>query len=749
MKISVNWLKDYLDFNLPVEKLVDKINLHMTEVESVDVGGLIVGKVLKKEKHPNADRLSLCQVDVGKETLSIVCGGPNVDKDQLVVVATVGTTLPGGLQIKEAEIRGEKSCGMICSEAELELSRESEGILVLPEDKYEIGQSFSLKDGDAVIELKVLANRPDYLSYLGVARDLGVVLGKEAKLDIDVNYPIGKVKPSSSGAAGAGRGVKVEIDVSAKKEVPRYQALPISGVKVAPSPDWLQKRLISAGLRPINNVADITNYVMLETGQPLHAFDRSKIGGDKIIIRKAKAGEPLVGLDGGTHKLSRDDLVIADGKRAMAVAGIVGGEGSSVQDGTKEIVLESANFDFATVRRTTQRIGLRTDSSTRFEKGLSPVSTELAIKRAAHLITKLAGGEAGNISEAGNKWPKQKSINVEIANLEKLLGLKLKSKDVKDILKVLDFTVSGDKELSVIPPYFRGDVTGEADVAEEILRIIGIDKVKPVALPKVKAGQRSDKQKLIYGLKNALTANGFEEIYTRSFTPEGRVELANPLTQDQRFLRTNLWSNALENIVQNLGFSESPFLLFEIGEIYSDKNEVTNHCLLTGVGMSEKDFRGVVESVGKLLTKNIKNEAKSLAGRGRNIQAKSLWALEFDLGELRPDMLNKTEFKISMQKVEYKPLPKYPVTKFDLAIIVGDKVKADDVSKEIEKVEGVYGTELFDEYAGPSIGKGNKSLAFHLEYFRRDRTLTTDEAQKIHAAVIKVLEKKFGAKVRD
>ena len=739
MKISVNWLKDYLDFNLPVEKLVDKINLHMTEVESVDVGGLIVGKVLKKEKHPNADRLSLCQVDVGKETLSIVCGGPNVDKDQLVVVATVGTTLPGGLQIKEAEIRGEKSCGMICSEAELELSRESEGILVLPEDKYEIGQSFSLKDGDAVIELKVLANRPDYLSYLGVARDLGVVLGKEAKLDIDVNYPIGKVKD-----------IKVEIDASAKKEIPRYQALPIGGVKVGPSPKWLQSRLVTAGLRPINNIVDVTNYVMLETGQPLHAFDRAKISGDKIIIRKARVGESLAGLDGGTHKLTTDDLVIADDKKAMAVAGIVGGEESSVQEGTKEIVLESANFDFATVRRTTQRIGLRTDSSIRFEKSLSPLSTEMAIKRATHLIAKLAGGEAGNISEAGNKWPKPKSINVEIGNLEKLLGLKLDSKKVKDILKALDFTVSGEKKLSVIPPHFRGDITGEADIAEEVLRIIGVDKVKPTKLKKIKPAKRTAEQQHVYDLKDAYANDGFEEIYTRSFSSKGEIELANPLSRDRAFLRTNLKSGVVENIINNSGHTKPPFLLFEIGEVYLDKSKVTNHCLLAAVGFEKENLNKVFgPRVVELLSEadSAQSEEKSLRGQGRNIKNHRYWIVEFKVDDAKT--LHKGEFHPKAKKIEYKPLPKYPVAKFDLAIIVDDKIKADEVIREIEKIEGVYGIELFDEYAGSSIGKGKKSLAFHLEYFHPNRTLTTDEAQEIHAAVIAVLEDKFSVRVRD
>lgn len=620
MKFSHNWLKEYVDIKQTPEELAEILTMHSFEVDGLEkpdkgLEKVIVGKILEVKKHPNADRLSVATVNIGKEVLQIVCGASNVAAGQKVAVALVGAKLPNGMDIEEREVRGIKSHGMICAEDELGLSADHEGILILPEG-VKIGTPIAhfLNLEDTLIDLNILPDRAhDALSYWGMAHEIAAVLGRKMKKGIygSAKFNFKENKKES---------VKkiIEADVRDKKLCRRYSARVIKNVSVLSSPLWIQDKLKLSGIRPINNLVDISNLVMLETGQPLHIFDLDKIEClednnlklKQIIVRRAKKGEKILALDGKEYELNENNLVIADIKKLLAIAGIMGGESSAVTNKTKNIVIEAASFDPVNIRISSKTLGLASDSSYRFEREMDRNLTELALNRAIELIQEISGGEiASGAIDIYQDKTKPIKINLELSAVEKLLGAKVAAENIVKILINLGLKIQKKNKdvLEIIAPTRRLDITGQIELIREIGRVYGYHKIAPkkaivdLSLPKINlaAGYRNK-------IKNALAANGFTEIYNDSFIGEKELsnagspndhylELANPLNPEHKYLRLSLIPSILNNISDNSRIlADENIKIFELGKVYYRKNMGDNTCLLnnaaisSGVGADEK-----------------------------------------------------------------------------------------------------------------------------------------------------------------
>jgi len=584
MKYSYNWLKELSGTKKSAIDLAQGITMRAFEVEGVekvgqDFAGVVVGNILEITKHPNADKLQLTKVDIGKEILSIVCGAHNISVGDHVPVATVGTVLGEGFVIKEAEIRGEKSHGMLCASDELGLGTDHSGILLL-DTKTKIGTPFAEVVGgkDEALEIKILPDRShDALSHVGVAREIAALEGKTMEYAYDeIELPKTKSK-------------KLEIKIENSKICSRYIGAVIENIKIAESPTWLKQRLEACGIRPISNVVDVTNYVMLELGQPLHAFDYDVIKSEisnlksqisKIIVLNAKKGEKITLLDGSVKELIAEDIVIANEKHALALAGVMGGEDSGINENTKSIVLEAANFEAVSIRKTRTRLNILTDAAYRFEKDIDPNLAEKAMMRAIEILEHIADAKLEGIVDVYPKPKKPWTITLDLDYVDKLLGEKIPMQASKKILTSLGFTIKGSgKKLTITVPTFRIDATTQEDLIEEIGRIYGYDKVEPTApLVQVKSPVLNEKRMFQRELKNILVAQGFDEVYNYSFYSQKdaglaelgsikHLELQNPANPDQALMRVSLIPNMLKNIAENLkNFRE--FHLFEIGRTY-------------------------------------------------------------------------------------------------------------------------------------------------------------------------------------
>lgn len=805
MLLSLNWLKDFIKIPKGVspEDLALRLTMHTVEVEgwsdqSTSFKGVVVGKVISVEKHPNADRLRVTTVDIKKEVLTIVCGAPNVEAGQLVPVATVGTILPNGLEIKESEIRGEKSSGMICAEDELGLGNNHEGIMVLNK-KAKIGEDFSeyLNLDDIILEIdnKSLSNRSDLWGHYGMAREIGTFYDEELKDYSEFLKPEININEN-----------KLDVKVDDKKLCPRYMALAVSGIKVEESPRWLKDRLIAIGLRPINNIVDVTNYVMFETGQPLHAFSKDKV--EKIIVRTAKKDEHIETLDGRERELSEDMLVIANIDGPIAVAGVMGGQNSAINNETTEIVIEAANFDAVSIRKTAGKLGLRTDASMRYEKSLDPNLTETGLRRAFALlktICKTAEADS-EIIDISNFSVKQGPVTLNLDWINDKIGQVIPEKQITNILERLGFLVVKDEnDLNVTIPTWRAakDVSIKEDVLEEIVRIFGYDNITTSA-PLISLDPPEVLSEIILErkLKNVLSSNfGLNEAYNYSFVGESQLiklnldstsylKLVNPISDQQTVLRQNLIVGLLSSVKVNQ-FNFEEIRLFELGRVYLNTPGVDDKAGDDKDRLPYQEKRVAFVLSGK--KGNYFMEAKGITDSVINHIFGNAWETEFvmvedfpaysdnkksvrvrvnnhDLGlisTISSEVAGKVGLKnetvivelnlaellalfIVCPLVRYEATPKYPVISRDLAFVVDAGMMYNDLRREIKLFdELIVAVELFDSYQGGKLGEDKKSLAFHVVYQSLERTLRAEEIDEIQSRLITRLEEKFSAQIRN
>jgi phenylalanyl-tRNA synthetase beta chain len=768
MKFSLRWLGHYLDLNVPVPQLLDRLTLSGTEVEHVAVRGVesdhvVVAQILSSVQHPNADRLRVCQVNDGTGTRQIVCGAKNYKDGDKVPLALPGAKLPGGLNIKESKLRGELSQGMLCSAKELALAEDAEGLLILPTDAP-LGKKFSdYQPGDTMFDVEITSNRPDLLSYRGMAREIAAIgAGKLKSLETPAI-----MFPSQAPAWTA--------KLSAPELGPYYSATHLTNVEVGPSPQWLQEAIASTGHRPINNVVDITNYVLFETGQPLHAFDAAKLKGRVIEVRRANAGEKLEALDDKTYELLVDDLVIADESGPVALAGVMGGKPTGVGETTTEVVLEAAWFLPATVRRTSRRVGLMSDSSYRYERRVDPGALLAARDRALALLIELTGATISSASSIAGAPPARRGpIKLRASRIKHLLGIDVPLETVDENLSRLgcEKRSAGDDETVWQPPTFRDDLSREVDLIEEIARLHGLEGV-PSRLttglhPETGADRAHDR---LLKLRRALSTRGWDECVTdalieRQFaTGEAAIEMANPLSELQTHLRPALKTSLLQVAAKNLARGVAQLRLFEIGRIYEKLEGATHEPLRLGLlvaGLGEEaawhqkdrmsDYFDL-SAIINLLVKNANINVKDI------IESGSLSHSDLKLHGIKTpvfyaEIVLEAWLKRAPEPERYHPVPAFPPIRRDLAMVLPKAVPQAQVEEVIRKaqapnLESVRLFDLFRDATGEKIPADQKSLAYALTYRAPDRTLTEREVNDAHDLVRKKLVAELSCTLRE
>lgn len=798
MKISYNWLKQFLDIN----KTPDELSLILTniglEVESVDkvesirggLDGLTIGHVTTCVQHPNADRLKVTRVDIGgAEDIQIVCGANNVAAGQKVVVAPVNTTIypTAGepFKINKSKIRGEVSEGMICAEDEIGLGTNHDGIIILDENAQigsEAKSYFNIED-DYVFEIGLTPNRADAASHLGVARDLAAYL----KLNL--------IFPDVSGFKTADETLMIPVFIEDEAACPRYSSVTISGVAVGESPDWLRNRLNAIGIRPINNIVDITNYVLHDLGQPLHAFDADEIKGNKVYVRKCAEGTPFVTLDGIERKLSADDLMICNETEPMCIAGVFGGATSGVKNSTKNIFLESAFFNAVSVRKTSKRFGLKTDASFRFERGTDPEMTVAALKRAALLITEIAGGViSSEVSDLYASPSGPFEVKIRFNTVNRLIGKEISIQEIRATLTGLGIQIVSEttEGMELLVPSYKVDVTREVDIIEEILRIHGYDNV---AIPnQIKAslnpGMKPERETVQDQIAELLTANGFMEILTNSLTslkyslePESAVRILNPLSSDLDVMRQSLLSTGLESVLYNLNRKVTDILFYEFGKVYalkegSYKENQRLALFLTGnfaeanwdqkpTSINFSNVKSVVDLVLKRLNivgLNIGASNKAIFSQGSTYlkgdkelvsfgQISSAAAAKMDINvpvfyaDFDWDLVLRS---IRNNKIVYKEISRFPAVRRDLSMLLDEQVSFGELKNIAHKTEKTLLKEvsIFDVYTGDKLPEGKKSYALSFTLQDDEKTLTDKQIDSVMQKLIYNFEKQTGAEIR-
>ncbi|MGB6150969.1 MAG: phenylalanine--tRNA ligase subunit beta [Pricia sp.] len=808
MQISYNWLKQFIKPDWPSDKTAELLTDLGLEVEGISsfesvkggLKGVVVGHVLSCEKHPNADKLQLTSVDIGTASpVQIVCGAPNVAKGQKVPVATIGTTLYAAngeaWQIKKGKIRGEESHGMICAEDELGLGGGHDGIMVL-DDSLAPGTPCSEVfevEHDEVFDIGLTPNRADAMSHFGVARDLKAGL-RQKKIDKEL------ITPSVSKFGVDNRSLKIQVSVEDSKAAPRYCGVTISNLKVKASPSWLQNRLRAIGAKPINNVVDVTNYVLHDLGQPLHAFDAERIHGNKVIVKTLPTGTKFMTLDGEERSLHEDDLMICDAEKPMCIAGVFGGINTGVTEKTKAIFLESAYFDSVTVRKTAKRHGLNTDASFRFERGIDIENVEYALKRAALLIKEIADGDI--TSDIVDFYPKridEHQVFLSFDKVNSLIGQEIPQDTIKSILASLDIKVKNVTQtgLGLSIPSYRVDVQREVDVIEEILRVYGYNSIdfKSKLNASIAPTHRFEDYKLQSTVGDFLAAQGFFEIMANSLTspeysrllgdgfPESAVTMLNPLGAELSVMRQSLLFSGLEAISYNLNRKSKNLKFFEFGKTYhqTEKGRIEKKSLslfLTGNRHNDSwtaperktDFfllktmvTNVLHRLGIAETTSLPTE-NPIFGEGLALTANSKELVS--LGTVRQSILKKMDIKqnclyaefkwdnvIALAKknvIQYKEIPKYPEVKRDFALLLDDKTTFKEIHEIARQTERklLKDINLFDVYTGDTLPKGKKSYAISFTLQDEQRTLTDKEIDKIMAKLQKNYENRLGAELR-
>ena len=803
MFVSYKWLQDYVDLSgVSADELAEKITKSGIEVEGVEVlnegiTGVVVGHVIERVQHPNADKLSKCQVDIGQgEPVQIICGAPNVAQGQKVAVATVGAVLPGNFKIKRAKLRGEESNGMICSLTELGIEAKvvakeySEGIFVFPQDA-EVGTDAIalLNRNDEVLELGLTPNRADCLSMLGVAYEVAAILGR------DVKQPEIDLQPVNEKATDY-----ITVKVDANEDNPLYVAKVIKNVKIGPAPLWMQTRLMSAGIRPHNNVVDITNYILLEYGQPLHAFDYDRLGSKEILVRRANDGEKFTTLDDAERTLTSDHLVITNGIEPVALAGVMGGANSEVTSDTTTVLLEAAYFTGGTVRKASKDHGLRSEASARFEKGVDPNRVRAAGERAAYLMAKYAGGEVlEGASEIDTLTVEPAVVSITLEKINSVIGTNLTVADVEAIFERLQFTVtSEDETITVTAPTRRGDIKIEEDLIEEVARLYGYDNIpKTLPIGSATPGKLSSYQEKRRIVRQYLEGAGLYQAVTYSLTSEEKaaqfalekrdfIRLAMPMSEDRSILRLSIMPQLLEVLKYNSARQNDSLAVYETGAVFlANGNEVLpeeqEHLAgaITGLWHSHSwqgekkavDFyvlKGILEGLfAKLgLTESVSYVQAKVDNMhpGRTAEIHLNGERIGFVGQVHPTMQKELDlkdtyvFELSLKAVleaatvalRYEGIPRFPSITRDIALVV-DKETVSGVLKDIIQTAGgklVKEVNVFDLYEGDRMEEGKKSIAYSLKYMDPERTLTDEEVTKVHTQVLEALRNQAGAVLR-
>ena len=798
MKISLNWLKNYIDLSdISVDEIESSLTMVGLEVENVEdqnkiFNNFFIGYVKDKNKHPKADKLTVCTVSTGEDEYTVVCGAPNVDAGQKIVLALPGAVVPENrLVISKAKIRGVESNGMICSEAELGIGNDHSGILVLdPSFKVGLSLSEAMLLNDVIFEIGITPNRPDALSHIGVARDLAALYNRKVKL------PEIKEEKSDKNISNY-----AAIEIEDSINCPRYSAKVVLNVEIKESPAWLKQRIKSIGLRPINNVVDVTNFILYELGQPLHAFDLDMLSGKKIIVKTAGDISEFVTLDAKSRKLNHDMLMICDAERPVAIAGVMGGENSEVTTSTKNVLIESAYFKPCSVRKTSKVLGLSTDSSYRFERGCNPHITPLAAKRAAQLIAELGGGEV--VDGLIDVYPKEIlpfEIRLRKNQVNRVLGYGISDEKVRSIFAGLGFEILNEDKGSMVVsvPPFRPDIEREIDLIEEIARINGYDNIPTISHIGITLQEKIDETIFTSELKDILTGLGFNEMYSTTLQGEksanltgNAIELLNPSSIEMSHLRTSLIPGGIETVRKNFNVKEKNLMLFEIGKVFQKVNEKIESfddfieqerllLLLSGNANEKKwyapernfdffDLKGYVfalfkkKNLDNFIPYSYNNVGKNLfdlyfeqkhentvIGYGGRISKEVLKSYDIDKEVFCYELIIDEFKKISGSPQKFKELLRFPKIQRDFAFVFDKKTEFADVESFIKKNSSGLLKELllFDVFESELLGSDKRSLAYSLAYYDYERTLTDEEVEKEFYNLIDKIKVEYKAVLR-
>ena len=796
MKAPLSWLKDYVDIDVSAQELKDKLFSCGFEVEELiyvgqEIDRCVVGKITSIEKHPDADKLKICKLDCGEygHDIQIVTGADNVHEGDVVPVALENSSLHGGIKIKKGKLRGVESYGMLCSGEELGINddwydgAEVNGILQLEKDIL-LGTDIKKVVGldDYIFDIAVTSNRPDCQSIYGIAREVAAVL-KKPLYPVDLSYTEDSFSTKE----------RVNVSVEAPDLCPRYIAHYVRELKIERSPLWMRRRLALSGLRSISNVVDITNFILLELGQPMHAFDLSRVAQNKICVRRAAEGERIVTLDEKEFKLSPENLVIADGAKPVALAGVMGGLNSGISDQTDEVLFESAKFERANIRRTSRALGQKSDSSARFEKGVDAYTTGVAINRALHLIEELGCGKiARDRWDINNSASEPTVVETSVSQINALLGIEVPKEEMRDILTRLNFNVAakGD-QLTVTAPAYREDIEGYPDIAEEVIREYGYDHIEGTFLKNAQAtqGGLTAAQKNEERAKRALRMQNYSEIITYSFiSPKDyellrigeeakkAIKIKNPIGEDMSLMRTTLAPSMLDTVVRNIRRGNKAARLYELANVYIAKSlpleQLPEERKTIGLGIYGEgedffSFKGAFEALA--LDLGVKFDyvpTKEIPFLHPGKSAKVFLYGNFVgyLGELAPDIaeqlvietpvyLGELDYAALAEKLDtaihYAPLPKFPEVERDLALVAGEEMTCAEVQRVIsESCKYVTNVQLFDVYRGAQVGEGKKSMAFSLTFTPHEKAITPEDADGYVKRILKSLHEKLGLELR-
>jgi len=790
MQVPYSWIQELVDFDWSPEELADRLTLSGAEAEvstlvTGSLDNIVVGLVTEAEPIENSDHLIRTIVDDGREKYPVVCGAPNVAAGQKVVLARVGAVLKGEFKIKKAKLRGVESAGMICAEDELGLSDDHSGIMVLDSEAppgAPIGEYLGIDD--KILKLDLTPNRPDLMSAIGVARDVACLSGKRIK------RPSVNLLETSEAAAGY-----IKIGIDDPGACPRYAARIIRNVKIGPSPWWIRRKLMLSGIRPISNVVDITNLVMMETGHPLHAFDYDLFGSKEVLVRRARDGEKFTTLDGNEHELNPDVLLITNGRKPVACAGVMGGLDSEVTAKTATILLEAAYFEPRTTRRSRQKLGLVTESSIRFEKGADPNMVPIALDRAAALMAEYAGGEV--LSGRVDCYPEKivpALVRLRPERVNTLLGTDISRERMIEILTGLEFGVEDKGELMVTVPTFTGDITREVDLIEEIVRIEGYAVVPdteenkgPLFTPQPSDNRFRDE------IRRLMTGLGFDELYAPGLADEKllekvsgstpRVRVLNPIADDLTVMENDLVYSLLRTVSHNLAHRNINLKIFGIGRIYLpgeppvEKEQIglavtgreADRWYRKGRALDYYDIKGVIDTV---LDSQRLSDASYTAAEHRCLQPERSFGVACSgetighAGLIRPELARAFDIKQTVYAAVldfevlmklgaaewfFRPLPRFPAAPRDLAVVVDEKVGTSEILSLIKKTAGplLESVELFDLFRGSQVGEGRKSLAFAMVFRSEKRSLESDEVAEIHKSISSALKNNFNAEIRE
>ena len=798
MLISLNWLKQYVDIKESVEEIANALTMIGQEVEAIDIqgkdlGNVVIGQIVEFDKHPNSDRLTLLKVNVGEEEpLQIICGATNHKLNDKVVVAKIGAVLPGNFKIKKSKIRDVESFGMLCSDAELGLAKESEGIIILPEDAP-IGKEYREYAGlnDVIFELEITPNRPDCLSHIGIAREVAAYYNRKVK------YPVIEIAETIESI-----NTVIKVNIEDKERCKRYLGRVIKNVKIKESPEWLKTRIRAMGLNPINNVVDVTNFVMFEYNQPMHAFDLDKVEGN-ITIRAAKENEEITTLDGVERVLKNGELVIADDEKAIAIGGVIGGQNTQIDSDTKNIFVEVAYFTPENIRRESRDLGIFTDSAYRNERGMDVENLAVVMNRAVSLLAEVAEGEV--LSEVIDKYvekPKRAEISLNLEKLNKFIGKNLTYEEVGKILTHLDIELKplGDGTMLLIPPSYRADLTRPADIYEEVIRMYGFDNIEAkMPIMSIESGEENTNFKISRIVREILKELGLNEVINYSFIPkftkelfnfgEEVIEIKNPLSEDMAVMRPTLLYSLIANVRDNINRNQTDLKLFEISKTFKKLGEGQNGLAIEDLkialilsGREEKnlwnqsksdysfyDLKGYLEFLLERL--NVTKYSLTRLTNNKNFHPGASAEIKIGedvigvLGELHPNLVNyfgiKREkvffaelnltslLKYIKIKVNYETISKYPEVLRDLAITLDKSVLVGEMVKEIKKkVNLIEKIDIFDVYSGDKIDKDKKSVAMSIVLRDKNRTLTDEDIDKAMNAILELIKDKYNGEIR-